>query len=175
MLALKALSQKLFFMAREISAGIIIFRRTNEGPKFLLLYHGHNYWNFAKGKIESEERSLQTALREVEEETGIKPEELRIKKYFKEYEKFTFFRQKEKIYKIVILYLAETKQPIVKVSREHDGYAWLGYHEAMRLLTKFKDSQMLLKKAYDFMRQEQKRRAKPPEAPAEEDKTKTNQ
>jgi len=38
---------------REISAGIIIYRRTLKGPKFLLLYHGNNYWNFPKGKIEN--------------------------------------------------------------------------------------------------------------------------
>ena len=42
---------------REISAGIIIYRRTGEGPKFLLLYHGGRYWNFPKGKI-----GMRTAL-----------------------------------------------------------------------------------------------------------------
>lgn len=152
-------------MAREISAGIIIYRRTDEGPKFLLLYHGHNYWNFAKGKIENEERSFETALREVEEETGLRPSELRVKRNFKEYERFSFFRRKEKVFKTVVFYLAETRQPRIHISDEHEGYAWLKYNEASRLIAKFKDSQMLLKRAYDFLRQEQarKRAAMPPQ------------
>ncbi len=150
-------------MAREISAGIIIYRRTNEGPKFLLLYHGHNYWNFAKGKIENEEQSYETALREVEEETGLRASELRVKRNFKEYERFSFFRRKEKVFKTVVFYLAETRQPRIRISDEHEGYAWFKYNEAMRLIAKFKDSQMLLKRAYDFLRLEQsKRRAAMP-------------
>ena len=161
-------------MAREISAGIIIFRRTREGLKFLLLYHGHNYWNFPKGKIESEERSLQTALREVEEETGIKPEDLRMRRHFKEYERFTFFRRKEKVFKVVIFYLAETRKPQIVVSREHDGYAWFRYSEAMRLLARYKDSQIILKKAYEHMRQEQKRRSTQPQQGEAQEKTKTS-
>ena len=52
---------------KEISAGFVVFRKTEEGLKFLLLYHGHNYWNFPKGKIESEERSLEAAFRETKE------------------------------------------------------------------------------------------------------------
>lgn len=155
-------------MPRELSAGIIIYRRTEEGPKFLLLYHGHNYWNFAKGKIENEERSFETALREVEEETGLRPSELRIKRNFKEYEKFSFFRRKDRVFKIVIFYLAETRQPRIQISKEHEGYAWLRYNEAARLLAKYKDSQMLLKRAYDFLRQEatRKRAANPPASTA---------
>ena len=58
---------------REISAGIIIFRKTKEGPKFLLLYHGGRYWNFPKGKLEKEEDSYTAALREIKEETGLRP------------------------------------------------------------------------------------------------------
>ncbi len=56
---------------QEVSAGIIVFRRTQDGPKFLILYHGGNYWNFPKGHIESAEDTLATALRETKEETGI--------------------------------------------------------------------------------------------------------
>ncbi|MBI3114736.1 MAG: NUDIX domain-containing protein, partial [Candidatus Harrisonbacteria bacterium] len=49
-------------MKKTVSAGIIIFRRTKEGLKYLLLYVGRGYWNFPKGKIEKAERSWQTAL-----------------------------------------------------------------------------------------------------------------
>ena len=62
---------------KEISAGIIIYRKTLEGVKFLLLYHGGGYWNFPKGKIEAEEKSFQAALREIREETGLIKQDLK--------------------------------------------------------------------------------------------------
>src|SRR3989338_6807649 len=119
---------------KEISAGFIVFRRTEEGPKFLLLYHGHNYWNFPKGKMEGTERIIQTALREVQEETGLKNSEIKLKKNFKTKERFSFKDKinKDKIFKVVTFYLAETKQPVIKISKEHQGYGWFLYSEAKR-------------------------------------------
>lgn len=139
-------------MRKIISAGIIIFRKSREGYKFLLLYHGRNYWNFPKGKVESGERSWQSAYREVKEETGLKSSELRLVQDFKTYERFSFRRGKEKIFKIVILYLAETKQPRVTVSWEHEGYGWFTYSEARKVLSKYPENIKILQTAYDFLR-----------------------
>jgi len=75
-------------MITQISAGIIIYCQTKDGIKFLLLYHGHNYWNFPKGKIEKDENTIETALREVYEETGLKRHYLELKKNFKTSEKY---------------------------------------------------------------------------------------
>ncbi len=142
---------------REISAGIIVYRKTREGLKFLILYHGRNYWNFPKGKIESEiqEKSFPAALREVREETGLSRSDLRFNQYFKTYEKFTFWRrlgnENIKVFKIVIFYLAETKKSVVRVSKEHEGYGWFTYKEAMKILSKYKDSQRVLTQANIFL------------------------
>src|SRR5579872_339760 len=105
--------------AREISAGIVVFRRTPEGPKFLILYHGGTYWNFPKGHIEKEERDLAAALRETKEEAGLGSRDLRLIQNFKAYERFTFRRNGQNIFKIVIFYLAETKARDIKISDEH--------------------------------------------------------
>ena len=143
---------------REISAGIIAYRTTAEGPRFLILYHGHNYWNFPKGKIESEEKSFQTAVREVREETGLTRNDLRFNESFKTSENFTFWRNKEKIYKTIVFYLAETTQQRIKLPEQtdaqgekHEGYGWFTYKEALKVLTK-EDSQRVLKQAYNFLR-----------------------
>lgn len=143
---------------REISAGIIAYRTTAEGPRFLILYHGHNYWNFPKGKIESEEKSFQTAVREVREETGLTRNDLRFNDNFKTSENFTFWRNKEKIYKTIVFYLAETTQQRIKLPEQtdaqgekHEGYGWFTYKEALKVLTK-EDSQRVLKQAYNFLR-----------------------
>ncbi len=154
---------------KEISAGFIVFRRTSEGLKFLLLYHGHNYWNFPKGKIESEEKSLEAAFRETKEEAGLGKNDLRMVKNFKVYQKFSFRRRADRpgsprptkeqskeepqnIFKIVIFYLAETRNPNVKVSFEHQGYAWFLYPEAMKIMGRYRGSQKMLKQAYDLLR-----------------------
>lgn len=143
---------------REISAGIIAYRITAEGPRFLILYHGHNYWNFPKGKIESEEKSFQTAVREVREETGLTRNDLRFDESFKTSENFTFWRNKEKIYKTIVFYLAETKQQRIKLPEQtdaegekHEGYGWFTYKEALKVLVK-EDSQRVLKQAHNFLR-----------------------
>lgn len=138
-------------MTQEISAGIVIYRRSSEGPKFLILYHGHNYWNFPKGKIESEERSFEAAIRETREETGLAGRDLRIIRNFKTYERFTFRRSGKSVFKIVIFYLAETTEPRIKISKEHQGYGWFLYREAGRILGQHRDSQKVLKSAYDFL------------------------
>lgn len=148
---------------REISAGIIVYRKTIEGPKFLLLYHGRGYWNFAKGKIESEERSWQAAIREVHEETGLRPSDLKFDKNFKTSEKFVFWRknkntgQNEKVFKIVIFYLAETDKTDIKLSSEHQGYAWFVFREAIKILGKYKDSQRVLTQANVVLRRQQQK------------------
>lgn len=144
-----------------ISAGIIIFRKTREGYKFLLLYHGRNYWNFAKGKLEASERSWQAALREVREETGLKATELKFVENFKAYERFFLSRGKEKILKIVILYLAETRQPNVTVSFEHEGYAWFTFAEAKKVMARYPDNIKILTTAYDFLKKNQVSRVRP--------------
>ena len=139
-------------MRKIISAGSIIFRKTKEGSKFLLLYHGRNYWNFPKGKLEADERSWQAAVREVHEETGLKASELRLIENFKAYERFFLGRGTDKAFKIVILYLAETRQPNIVVSHEHEGYGWFTFSEAKRLLTNYPENIRILTTAYDYLR-----------------------
>ena len=152
---------------REISAGIIIYRRATarlddysrpaaHEPKFLIVYHGKSYWNFPKGRVESEEKSWQAAVREIREETGLRLRDLKFKRQFKAYEKFVFYRQKEKIFKIVIFYLAEARKSEVRLSHEHEGYGWFTYKEAMKILSKFKDSQRVLAQANDFIHQDRR-------------------
>ncbi len=143
---------------REISAGFVIYRKTKDGLKFLLLYHGRDYWNFPKGHIESEERSLEAAIRETREETGFLLRDLKLSRHFKAYEKFYFWRppaqiggRPQRIFKIVIFYLAEAKKSAVKISDEHEGYAWFLYKDALKILSKHKDSQKVIIQANDFL------------------------
>lgn len=57
----------------EHSSGAVVYRRKNSNIQFLLGKHsGYHKWVLPKGLIEKDEDPKITALREVEEETGIK-------------------------------------------------------------------------------------------------------
>ncbi len=102
--------------------------------------------------MESQERSLQTAFREVREETGLSRMDLDVKQDFKKvYEKFPYSGNKEKFFKIVIFYLAETKKTQIRLSHEHEGYAWFSLNEAIKHLSRYPTRRGLLKKAADFI------------------------
>jgi len=136
---------------REISAGIIIYKRLKDrdgktDTKYLLLYQGRGYWNFPKGKLESNERSFEAAIRETGEETGILPMNLRMDRNFKEPDRYVFQHEGNKVYKLVLFYLAETNKPEIKLSKEHEGYGWFLFRDAIKLL-KHPNSQFILKKA----------------------------
>jgi len=141
---------------KVISAGFIVYRNTSEGPKFLLLYRGRDAWDMPRGKMSEGERSLQTAFREVQEETGLSSRDLKLNKDFKRvYEKFPYMRDGEgKVFKIVIFYLAETKKSQIKLSHEHEGYAWFRLNEAEKHMRRYKVRKALLKRAWEFIKRE---------------------
>lgn len=134
-------------MPREISAGVILFRRAPE-PLYVLLHYGSGHWDFPKGHIETGEDAQQTAKRELKEETGIA--EACFVDGYKQTLRY-FFRQKGiGIFKTVIYFLAETDQSEISLSHEHIGFDWLPYDLAMARLT-FKNSQDLLAKAHEHL------------------------
>lgn len=144
---------------RQVVAGFIIYRRTEEGIKYLLLYRRGGYWNFPKGHFEEGENAMETALRETYEETGIKREELSISPNFKTLVRFHFKVNKKIIHDTVILYLAETNQAHVVLSpREHSGFAWFLYPDAMKILGRYVGTKRALAEANNFLRGKSNRR-----------------
>lgn len=144
-------------MTKQISAGLVIYKREEDRDKktqtkYLLLYHGKGYWNFPKGKIEKEERSYQTALREVGEETGIAPRFLRVERNFKVTDKYVYQWEGQKIFKIVIFFLAQTLRSHIQLSHEHEGYGWFLHKDAQRLL-RHDNSKSILKRANQHLSQ----------------------
>jgi len=151
-------------MPKEKSAGAIIYRKDNGVNHYLLLHYApaekgkKGQWGFAKGHIEQGETEIETAKREIAEETGIK--DLKIIPEFKELEKYFFRRNyglegeaRKKapwIFKSVIFFLAETKTKDIKISDEHIGFMWLPIEEAIKKTT-FKNSKKLLEKANEFI------------------------
>ncbi len=141
-------------MPTEHSAGVIIFKK----GEYLLLYRkAHdNYregWLFPRGLIEIGESVEATVRREVKEETGIS--DLFFVKGFKADTKWFYRKEGKLVFKTATYLLAETGTEKVKISEEHDGFAWLSFSEAMQRLT-FRNDKDVLKKANDFMEKAQR-------------------
>ena len=144
-------------MLREKTIGIITFKREGQGIRYLLLHHGGKYWNFPKGRQEGLETELDSALRELEEETGIT--DVKIIEGFKDEYDYDFDTEirngvKEKIYKKAIFFLGELKDEKVKVSDEHLDYGWFDYETALKRLF-YQEGQNSLKKAHQFFLKKQ--------------------
>jgi len=131
----------------EKSCGVVLLNSN----KVLLLQHpdtttsGH--WDFPKGHVEKGEDELQTALRELKEETGI--DNIKIVDDFNHHISYTFFRDNETILKEVLFFLGITNHEKVSISSEHQNFVWLQYESAYERLT-YDNAKKTLKKAFDF-------------------------
>lgn len=121
-------------MQESVSAGAIVFRDTNDGRQYLVLKSRANDWEFPKGGIEGEEELQQTAIREVEEETGIK--NLQIIDGFREDYDYVFRGPDgSMIHKEVHLFIGKAREDNVDLSKEHSDLQWRNYEEAINTLS----------------------------------------
>ena len=141
-----------FMIEREKSVGAIVFRKEGSKIYYLLLNYGNGYWGFPKGRQEKGEEDLETARREIKEETGL--EDLEFIDGFKEKINYYFQRKRGNkkilIFKEAIFYLAKTQKKEIKISFEHLGYKWLPFEKAMEQLT-FDNNKEVLKKANKYL------------------------
>jgi len=135
-------------MGTEKSAGIVLFRNDSDKNEFLLLNYPQGHWDFVKGKIEQNETSHETALRETKEETGIT--NIEFLDGFEESVEYDFRFKKEDIHKKVIFFLAKTNEKNIKLSHEHNDYLWLEYNDTLKKTT-FENAKNVLTKANEFL------------------------
>ncbi|MBI4895613.1 MAG: NUDIX domain-containing protein [Candidatus Aenigmarchaeota archaeon] len=134
-------------MIRENSAGGIVFRKDGK-QVFILMIRDHNdKYTFPKGLIEKGEKTDKTALREVEEETGVKAELIEKLDDLK----FFFVRDGEKVLKTVSFYLMKTQQKELTPQFEVKSAEWIALEEAIETATKkgYKNQEALIEKAIE--------------------------
>lgn len=124
-------------MQTEISAGGIVFNCSqNETFKFLLLQHGEGgHWAVPKGHQENEENLIETAIREIHEETGIEKDQVRQISDFHEKIDYWFTLNGEKVHKFVHLFLFESDVIEVTLSEEHSDFGWFKFEDVKDQLT----------------------------------------
>ena len=127
-------------MKEEKSCGCIIINEKNE---VLLIHHNAGHWDFPKGHVEEMETEVQTAIREVKEETNI---DVEVNEKFRYSTKYS---PKEGIMKEVVYFLARNisnnKEPQLK---EVSEVKWFSIKDAIEKITydSSRDILMQLKK-----------------------------
>ena len=140
---------KAAMLKHEKSCGALIFRRqADESLQFLLIRHQgtEGHWSFPKGHVELGETEVQTALREVREETGL---HIRLLKGFRH---CVEYYPKPDIHKRVIYFLGTPlDEGILILQQEEVSEArWLDWNAAYRQVT-YENDRNLLNRAATFL------------------------
>jgi len=117
-----------------LSCGVVIVRKGKDEHLFLLL-RAFSHWDFPKGMQEVGESALETAVREVKEESGIT--ELNFKWTNRCIDTGPYGKGK-----IARYFLAETLETEVSLlvnpelgHPEHEEYRWAAYDQAKKMVT----------------------------------------
>ena len=137
----------------EISCGGVpfYFETDRNNPLYLLVLHNgpFQYWAFPKGRQNEGETYEQTAIREIQEETGQNNFTL-LKQLISDSIYFPK-RGTKTIVKKVVFFLVQFHSKEVNLSKEHVNYRWVTFEEAMSLLT-FDDYHRVLKESREAIR-----------------------
>ena len=129
---------------REKSCGAVVYN--SERQTFLIIKMLNGNWGFPKGHTENQETDIQTAIREVTEETGIKIE---ILDGFKKSIKYIPFPE---VLKEVIFFIGITKEEKVTIDKnEIEDYMWCSYEEALKMIT-YKPQRDVMESSLQFIK-----------------------
>jgi len=110
----------------EKSCGCIVL---NEG-KVLLVKHLKGHWGFPKGHMEKGETEIETAIREVKEETNI---DVKINRNFKYEEQY--ITDELKLKKVTFFLAEKIGGELLKQEKEISEVKWVALEETLNLLT----------------------------------------
>ena len=133
---------------KDEAFGIVPVFSTETDTLFLLIQHQAGHWAFPKGHADPGESALETAKRELEEETGIRDYEVLEEPSFVEYYSFvqegnpsfvkhySLAKEGELIEKSVTYFVAfVNSREVVLQAEEVQNSAWIAFDEAINLIT----------------------------------------
>ena len=136
-------------MKKEISCGAVVYDIFDGVVKFLLVKHiNGKHWAFPKGHIENNETKVETALREIKEETGL---DVNLDDNFC---KMVSYNVGSYIIKDVFYFVAKNKDTNSKVvlqREEISKYGWFDFDKALSILT-FQNDKNVLTSAREYLK-----------------------
>ena len=142
-------------MHKKYRKGIFCVVYASKPVRYLLLHRKLHWkgWEFTKGGRLAREKIENTAKREVREETGLKA--LAIKQFPVRgsfiYDKKTQAERKFKGFRYVLFACNVKKGKIKLDKKEHDGFKWCSYSQALKLL-KWPEQKRFLKIVNDAVK-----------------------
>lgn len=132
-------------MEYEKSCGAIIYRKDNQKLYYLILQHIEGHWSFPKGHVENSETEIETAHREILEETGL---DVSIDNKCRLVNNYS---PGINILKEVVYFIAESSKSIIQLQiDELKSMKWCLFNEANHLITYDSDKE-ILNKANDYI------------------------
>lgn len=130
----------------EESFGIVPLKKEGSGWSVFLIQHRKGrYWGFPKGHAEPEETPMDTARRELFEETGLKV--LRFLTETALREEYVFLKGKRKVFKKVAYFLAEVEGEEKIQEEEIFQGLWVPFEKALSQVTHPEGREILLEAA----------------------------
>lgn len=135
-------------MLHEKSCGAIVYRRFHGNIEILLIKHVNSgHWSFPKGHVEGNETELETARREIKEETGL---DVILDQTFRETVTYSPRRDTQKV---VVYFLALARNyDYVPQEEEIAEIRWVDILRATRLLT-YENDKTIVNKARAAIKQ----------------------
>lgn len=131
---------------KEKSCGAIVYKKENEDLKFLLVFQNNGHYSFPKGHMEENETELETAIREIKEETNLDVEVDTNFRY-----KIEYLLETKNIMKEVVYFVAT---PITFDLKNQEGEIneciWCGYNEVIEKL-EYENIKEVFKNAYNYI------------------------
>ncbi len=112
-----------------------IFKQTENGLRFLLLKRSENeiyprIWQMVTGKIKRNEKAYETVIREIKEETGLKPVKLWTVPLVNSF----YSHSRNAICMVPVFAVKVNKNTNIEISEEHSTYKWVTKNSAKKLL-----------------------------------------
>jgi len=115
---------------KEKSCGAIIFKEENDELKFLLVHQHNGHFSFPKGHMEKNETEIETALREIKEETNL---DAKLDTNFRVL--ISYFMESKNTVKEAVYFIGT---PLSNVLKSQEGEIlncdWYSYDEVMEKL-----------------------------------------
>jgi tRNA nucleotidyltransferase (CCA-adding enzyme) len=137
-------------MKTEKSCGAIVYTNENGCMKYVIIRSKEGIYGFPKGHMEGSETEVETALREVLEETGLM---VQLIDGFRTEDSHTFISNEETKLKHIVYFLGEYSNQIPHVQEAELSSLHLMDYETALSVFQYESSKRLLTEAHHFLMQ----------------------